>query len=725
MDVRRHATAGRLAELFGEDALETDEFVRTMGWRRVAEQELALLTPETRAALRPTPTASTPTSTTHSPSRDRGGVHRARPRRARLPPRALDAGRLAGLAQGDGVGPARQHGRGDRARAGAPPDHTPEQVAELFPAYAYEATRRSSTRARSSTASSSRTRPAGGTRNPRASGVHRRPARRCSPGCTAGSTDCRRCSARGDGIGSNSWVVDGEHTDDRRAAAGQRPAPRRQHAGHLDADGPALHDRRPRLPARRRRLHLLRRARRDHRPQRRHRLGLHQPRPRRHRPLPRAGHAATSGSYDGRCGRCATRERDDQGRRRGRRHDHRPRRPGTARSSATSPTSTATWPTPTRGPGGPTRRATPSRSQWTALTAGAHRRRDLRARTAPRLGQLPRGGVDVRGAGAEPRLRRPRRPHRLPGARPDPDPQVRQRRARCPRRAGCRENDWTGDYVPFDGLPNVLDPDEGFIVTANQAVIGPDYPYYLTDDWDRGYRSQRIRDLHRAATGTATLSVDDMAAIQLDDRNPLAPVLVPYLLDVDLPARLLLGRPAAAAATGTSTRPPTAAARRTSTWSGATCSTLTFHDELPEDVVAGRRRPLVRGGRRAARRARRRLVGRPGHRRTSSRPATTSCAQAMRDARDELTRLDAGARPDELGVGPPAPARPAQPDAGRVRHRPGRVAVQPRRLGGRRRQRRPSTRRRGTPPRATTSTAPRRCGWSSRSPTSTTPAGST
>ena len=51
MDVRRHVTAGRLSELFGETALETDEFIRTMGWRRVAEQELALIKPETRAAL--------------------------------------------------------------------------------------------------------------------------------------------------------------------------------------------------------------------------------------------------------------------------------------------------------------------------------------------------------------------------------------------------------------------------------------------------------------------------------------------------------------------------------------------------------------------------------------------------------------------------------------------------------------------------------------------------
>ena len=46
MDFRRHVTAGRLSELFGDSQLETDVFIRTMGWRHVAEQELALLSPE-------------------------------------------------------------------------------------------------------------------------------------------------------------------------------------------------------------------------------------------------------------------------------------------------------------------------------------------------------------------------------------------------------------------------------------------------------------------------------------------------------------------------------------------------------------------------------------------------------------------------------------------------------------------------------------------------------
>lgn len=51
MDLGRHATAGRLAELVGEAGVESDTVVRTLGWRRVAEQELPLLEPRTRRLL--------------------------------------------------------------------------------------------------------------------------------------------------------------------------------------------------------------------------------------------------------------------------------------------------------------------------------------------------------------------------------------------------------------------------------------------------------------------------------------------------------------------------------------------------------------------------------------------------------------------------------------------------------------------------------------------------
>ncbi|CAM3120063.1 Penicillin acylase family protein [Stackebrandtia soli] len=76
--------------------------------------------------------------------------------------------------------------------------------------------------------------------------------------------------------------------------------------------------------------------------------------------------------------------------------------------------------------------------------------------------------------------------------------------------------DWTG-YIPFEELPVVENPDEGFIVTANNEVIGDQYPYLLTNDWAYGYRSQRIRDMISEADGK--ISVDDMHAMQLDSAN--------------------------------------------------------------------------------------------------------------------------------------------------------------------------------------------------------------
>src|SRR5689334_23753672 len=51
MDLRRHVTAGRLSELVGSAGIESDKVIRTMGWRRVAEEELPKLAPETRQYL--------------------------------------------------------------------------------------------------------------------------------------------------------------------------------------------------------------------------------------------------------------------------------------------------------------------------------------------------------------------------------------------------------------------------------------------------------------------------------------------------------------------------------------------------------------------------------------------------------------------------------------------------------------------------------------------------
>jgi penicillin amidase len=54
--------------------------------------------------------------------------------------------------------------------------------------------------------------------------------------------------------------------------------------------------------------------------------------------------------------------------------------------------------------------------------------------------------------------------------------------------------EWTG-YIPFDQLPQALNPDSGLIVTANARVVGPNYKPYLTDHWEEPYRTARIYDL--------------------------------------------------------------------------------------------------------------------------------------------------------------------------------------------------------------------------------------
>ena len=167
MDVRRHVTAGRLSELFGEDTLETDEFVRTMGWRRVAEQELALLEArDPRRARGVRRRASTPTSRTAARRRSpceytvlgAGGLdYRPEPwtpvdSLAWLKAMAWD---LRGNMDDEidrVLALRRPHaGAGRRAVPGVP---------------LRASTRRSSARARSSTGSSSRTPTEGGTRNP-------------------------------------------------------------------------------------------------------------------------------------------------------------------------------------------------------------------------------------------------------------------------------------------------------------------------------------------------------------------------------------------------------------------------------------------------------------------------------------------------------------------------------------------------------------------------------
>lgn len=69
--------------------------------------------------------------------------------------------------------------------------------------------------------------------------------------------------------------------------------------------------------------------------------------------------------------------------------------------------------------------------------------------------------------------------------------------------------EWTS-YVPTDKLPQLYDPPSGIIVTANQRIVGTDYPYFLTRHWAQPYRARRIYDLLSAKP---KLSADDYRRI--------------------------------------------------------------------------------------------------------------------------------------------------------------------------------------------------------------------
>ena len=51
MDFWRHIGSGRLAEMFGSSEVETDAFLRTLGWAQIAQQEVATSSPEAVAIM--------------------------------------------------------------------------------------------------------------------------------------------------------------------------------------------------------------------------------------------------------------------------------------------------------------------------------------------------------------------------------------------------------------------------------------------------------------------------------------------------------------------------------------------------------------------------------------------------------------------------------------------------------------------------------------------------
>ncbi|WP_350350601.1 penicillin acylase family protein [Microbacterium sp. A8/3-1] len=93
--------------------------------------------------------------------------------------------------------------------------------------------------------------------------------------------------------------------------------------------------------------------------------------------------------------------------------------------------------------------------------------------------------------------------------------------------------DWTG-FIPFEELPVSYNPTSGYIVTANNAIVTDDYEYFLSRDWDYGYRAARIAHLIERRAAAGPLTAQDMQDIQMDSEMWIGKQLAAALADVEV-----------------------------------------------------------------------------------------------------------------------------------------------------------------------------------------------
>lgn len=97
---------------------------------------------------------------------------------------------------------------------------------------------------------------------------------------------------------------------------------------------------------------------------------------------------------------------------------------------------------------------------------------------------------------------------------------------------------WTGEYewngwIPYEDLPHLFNPEWGYIVTANHAVVDEEYPYLINLYWADGDRGRRITDMITEVIDRGDkLTAADMGRIQFDSYSIMAESYVPLLADL-------------------------------------------------------------------------------------------------------------------------------------------------------------------------------------------------
>jgi penicillin amidase len=87
------------------------------------------------------------------------------------------------------------------------------------------------------------------------------------------------------------------------------------------------------------------------------------------------------------------------------------------------------------------------------------------------------------------------------------------------------ECDWIG-FIPFAALPSAINPLSGHFISANNKIVPDGYPYFLSRDWDLPNREERIAAL---LTANPVQTPASSAAIQADTFSLMAQHLVPLM----------------------------------------------------------------------------------------------------------------------------------------------------------------------------------------------------
>ncbi|MHC1730726.1 MAG: penicillin acylase family protein [Bacteroidales bacterium] len=103
---------------------------------------------------------------------------------------------------------------------------------------------------------------------------------------------------------------------------------------------------------------------------------------------------------------------------------------------------------------------------------------------------------------------------------------VRKGTGLLPRKGDTDEYEWKG-YVPFELLPSSFNPENGFVSSANQRTVDEDYPFFISGEFSMPYRIMRIREM---AAEKQILGIEDFKRMITDNHSAYAAMLTPVII---------------------------------------------------------------------------------------------------------------------------------------------------------------------------------------------------